>query len=288
MLDLKRFTDNDNKDYAFIKEFVDNHYQNKDGEYFTFLYKDEERVLYKAGNIFSIFYFDEAKGYVDFTMFEYDQDAQQIYVNLGNYLLHISRTTEALEDENGIIHYINIVKGKEDCLGFVYYSQVDTKNDKALVLFYDHHYMAKSGEKQRIYGMRLHDPTKIAIRNKASKKINRPYMPTNSKLYAKVEYKDVFGSPLYNFLKDETNNKYYRIVACTKNGHLLYLPIITTGYSKNEMMDIIKREGFGIEVPEELLSLYNGDLIDVSYYWEIVDEVLLLDKGMTFKMGGSK
>ena len=282
MLELKRFSDIDYKDYKTVIEFVNNHYQNTGGDYYTFLYKDEERVLYKVGDIYTIFFYNEKKDCVDFTMFNYDQEVSQIYVNLGDFLLHKSKTTEALEDENGVIHCLDIVKGKGDYSGYAYYSQFDTKTDTNLTMFYEHHFMAQKGEKQRIYGMRLHDPAKIAIRKNASKKMNKPYMPTNSYLYAKVEYKDIEGSFLYNFLKSETNDKYYRIVACTKNGNLIYLPIITTGYTNEEMKEMIKKYGFRLDVPDVLLDLYNGDILDTSYYWNLVEEELNLNNGMSF------
>ena len=283
MLDLIKIEKDEYEMIGSVVEHINNNFENKNGDYYYFKYKDDYKVLYKCDNVYVIYTYDKEQNNINFTVFVYNEMDQQIYVNFGDYILHLGRNSEALEDKNGIIHYLNIVKS-EDISGYAYYSQHDIKHDVLLVQFYDHHFIADKDRKQRIYQMRLHDPAKIVIRKNAQKKMNKAFLPTNSIMYAKMEYNDVSSGILYNIFKNEANDKYYRIYALLPTGKLLPFPFLTNGLDSKEMEDLIKSYGFRVDVPDLLVDYYNGEVLDTSYYWDLVEEEKVLNnKGMCLK-----
>lgn len=283
MLNLVKIEKDEYGEIQSVVDHINNNYDKKDGDYYYFNYNDDYKILYKCNNVYVIYSYNKEQDNITYTIFVYSEEDQQIYVNFGSYILHMSEQGEALEDKNGILHYLNIIKS-EDINGYAYYSQHDLEKDILLVQFYDHHFMVDKDKKQRIYHMRLHNPAKIIIRNKANKKMNKPFLPYNSIMYAKLQYNDVNGSILYNLFKNEANDKYYRIYGMLPNGKLLPFPFLTNGLNDNEMEDLIKSYGFSVDVPNLLVDYYNGEVLDTSFYWDLVkEEKILSNKGRCLK-----
>ena len=291
MLNIKRFNEQDYQDYFDVVDYVNANYEVTNGDYYTFEFKDVERVLYKYEDIYTVFYYDKNRDIVDYNMFSYSPEEKLATVALENGVLYFKSNGEILEDKTGIIHSIVLLSTGKGNMGNVLYTQYNPHTDVNAIQFYEHHYM-NTNERQFIYEMRLKSPVKVVFRKHAKSRKDKAYTPFNSKIYARVDHGDNKESPMcsialikeyglvnflnngpYNLIKGRDFSRYYRILRFNSKGELIYLPIVGNQYKQEDINQMLIKGGFRTDVPKELLTVYNRGNEELTYFLDLAQEL---------------
>lgn len=73
----------------------------------------------------------------------------------------------------------------------------------------------------------------------------------------------------YNLLRTNEVVRFAKVAAISGNGNYIELWPLDKGYTEDEILDLIKQYGFETEVPEELLTIYNGGNRDIQLVKEL-------------------
>ncbi len=291
MLNIKRFDVEEFADYGTVIDYVNEAFEDKNGDYFVFEYQDEERVLYKFDDFYAVFYYDEKKDTVDYNMFSYSPENHLVSLGVETGNFYFNSNGEIFEDKKHVIHTIMLVPTGRGSEGNVLYSQYNPVYDMTALLFFNHHYVA-SEERQHIYEGRLHNPVKVILRKNAKAKKEMPYLPSNSKIYSRVDYGDKQDSLMckialikeyglinflrqgsYSLIRGNDYSRYRRIVKINQKGELIYLPLLGALYDDESIKTTFKEYGFRTEVPKELLAIYNREEKEFEYLLTLGEEL---------------
>ena len=293
MLNIKRFDVEEFADYGTVIDYVNEAFEEKNGDYFVFEYQDEERVLYKFDDCYTVFYYDEKKDSVEYNMFSYSPQDHLVSTGIPEGNLYFNKNGEIFEDKKHVIHTLMLVPTGRGSEGNVLYTQYNPIYDTTAILFYDHHYIP-SEEHQHIYENRLKNPIKVVMRGNSKAQKHKSYTPYNSKIYSRVDYGENQDSLMckialikeyglinflrngpYNLIQGNDYSRYRRIVKINGRGELVYLPLLGAIYDFDGIKEGFKQKGFRTDVPKELLSIYNREDKEFEYMLPLGEELEL-------------
>lgn len=207
-------------------------------------------------------------------------------IYFGEYVAFINKKTGL--ESNIILAYDD----KSDYKGGLVYTQYNPQNDVNCIISYEHVYR-ENGLVQRIYPMYFDKVSKILIDEKYSddEKIRLGLTTKKSHYYFRVT-NDLFRNlglikeyGFNNFLNkkivlDKNSQRYAKILFKGKYGFDISLYPLQEGLSQEQMQNLISSYGFNMEIPDELVDIYNGDVKEIN---EVLEAIKLIKEMKTIK-----
>lgn len=278
--------------YAPIFSCVGDLFGDYDGIYFKLIIDEKEYILQRRDDLFVLYQvFD--KNEVSYEMFSVDENYNVISAGFDDYEMHTIAGDRVIQrrDSNNIESIVFIKRsdgvdfdGFDGSVGYIQYNQ---EKDVRLMLIYQQMYNSQN----RIYGYHVGKlPFQILIEKGIYAKQKGSLKPIKSEKYIKEEYdfrddpylykialikenglSDYLHGNSFSVLNNKQISRYYRMLAKTKKGYAITTFPFGRQYKYEDFVTIFEEYGFKSEVPEFLLSIHNGDNIDLKRYEAVAE-----------------
>ena len=298
MFNIEKFDEEDYRDCAELVEFIRRRFE-EEGNFYYFVYNDDEKILYKAGNTYCEISFAPEEEKIVLKEFVYDLIEQCLIFDYKDYTYLYREDTgyEALLSDDGIYHSLSVTSRHVGYEGYAIYSQYNSNTGKNAIITYDHHYVP-TNERQHVFEERLTNPRGYILKNKVTKKdLKNPKLYecnyNTSSVYGRVDIETEYrGLAVYHYLIKKYGIKtvadcgarnlltsptscYYKMSHIGNNGFIF--PFVSKICSKDEIERKYYQEGFRASVPEDLIDIHNRTTIDIDYLPSLAKELFELE-----------
>ena len=203
------------------------------------------------------------------------------------------------KDKKGNLHAVISypMEFEEGNVGAFSYFQYNEKKDALCEIRYRHHFMKDKDGKSPIYGYyktRKMESVYINRDHSKHKDFSHGFIPGSFSHYELISFdSDMLGYNFiaisehgllsvlregsYSLVKEGTANRYLKSYYVKKDGTPLEMPWpICRFYKEEDVIEELTGLGFGTEVPEELIYLYNGE----SHNKKLIDQLINMMNGV--------
>ncbi len=290
--------------YRNIFNQINDFYGSFEGIYYKVTVNGDTYILHRTDNCFNLF--DTKTGKREIFTIDSEYNIQGLILD-GMSFRYLGGDLIARDIKSGISSNLTLFKrvnGKDidGYSGLAIYSQYDEKKDMRVIYTYQHMY----NQDERIYDMHLQKPFTIFIEDNVTKAGSGEVKP-QSESFIKGDY-DLRDEPIgfslatikdfglipfmkngsYSLQKQDKITRYYKILGQHKDNSAITLFPLCRQYKIEELNERVKQLGFGTEVPELLLNIYNRDERRLNRFVEIINEIKAIELDQDNKSFGYK
>ena len=290
--------------YRDIFNQINDFYGSFEGVYYKVTVDDKTFILHRTDNCFNMF--DTKTGKKEIFTIDPDYNIQGLILD-GMSFRYLGGDLIARDIKTGISSNLTLIKrvNGEDIDGYnglAIYSQYDAERDMRVIHTYQHMY----NQDERIYDMHLKKPFTIILEDNAVK-ADKGEIKSQSETFIKSDY-DLRDEPIgfglatikdfglipfmkngsYSLQKQDQITRYYKVLGKHKDNSAVTLFPFCRQYKIEELNEKVKQLGFGTEVPELLLDIYNRDERRLNRFVEIVNELKSIELDQDNKSFGYK
>ena len=281
-MELAEFNETHIEKWHDIFEFVNENSEEQNGLYYLLKSEQSERVVYKSGDFFALFYFVDEEIY--YNMFIVNENGNVVAASFEEFNVLKPSSLITIEHEESMIETVDLLKSDmgpkfDGYDGIFQYSQYNNVTDEQLILYFQH--MIR--EDGKVFEQHLVNPYLIVFqRNLSNGKIKSTTYAKNEidsyksksnydlltiQEYGLVEF---LKSGSYALQKEDKVVRYHKVLMETQNTLVTAFPF-TAGSKIEEMNAMIEAKGFKHDVPDYAVRLWNGTYEELNYYQEIAD-----------------
>lgn len=309
MYKLKELTDNDVLRHELSIRCAYQVHGDVVGTFYLLDKDGKESILHNVDNIFMII--DELDGKVSYTMFAVDDNFELSDLGYPEFEFHLLDNEYVfLDRETGNSYSIALnerVDGEDvdGYNGYVRFTQFNTDTKERATITFQHMYsqgrMVSPFYTKKPFQVIFQSNVKLTKKgefksNKKKQYIAKTFSVYDDKLgydiatikdYGLSEFMEKGSYALQN--NERSITRYYKILYVTDSLYAATGFPFTRQYSLEDMIDMLKMRGFGYEIPQQYMDIYNGRdelLNEVKQLIEeikknvvFVDEPYVLEKG---------
>ncbi len=291
MITIGELTYKDIKKYQPIFQACYDLFQNVDGVYYKISINEEEKILHRNENLFTIFELEE--NVVNYQMFAIDENYQVSDIAFDDYEMHTQNNRKVFQSrKDGMTECLDLFErpngpDNDGYNGMICYVQYNPTNDMRVMIVYQQNIY---NNKTKIYEYHTRVPFQIKIEKHVLARDKGIKLPFCSKTYIKrtFDYRDEptyyklatmkeFGieaaiSQNVVSLQGSINiTRYYRELLISKNYQAISLFPFCNQYKIEDLNNYLESYGFKTSIPKLLMDYHNDELPEVKIYQELAN-----------------
>lgn len=291
MIDIQEISELDIPRYAPIFGCIYDLFQDYVGVYFKLVIDGEEKILQRRDDLFVIYTMSDDRQ-VGYEMFTVDEEYKVNSAGFDNFELHTVDGTRVIQDRNcNNLESLIFSKrsdgadndGYDGIIGYVQYNQ---EKDVRLMIMYQQMF----NRQDKIYSFHVKNPFQILIEERVAAKNRGSILPIKTTHYVRGEYDYRDNPTLYNIAtikdyglsefiekgsfalqKSDSLVRYYKVLFTTQDKQAVTGFPFCRQYRFEDFQDFFDKYGFKSEIPEHLISIYNGENSELNYYQDIAN-----------------